>query len=371
MNQKRRRFKTIATVVALYSLLTACATWQSIVRHVKDDPEPNRGVLVNHELHAAEGLECSDCHESSAAERMSFADHDTCSICHDIPENSVTAPLAFAEDVSCKKCHTRDDFSVAPRSQFITEEIRFDHQNHESAEVSCAECHAEPDIPMHTDTSLMAECMACHEQTNYTFIGLAKTDVEAAEFQSNECMVCHRELTTDTVPQFRHGQRIAHDSPEAWKRLHGQESYVDAAYCMQCHVEEEDCMTCHRIMKPDNHTLAWNRRLHGAHAAWDSQSCSVCHEEDSCMKCHEHTSPVSHRGNFGAPQNNHCVQCHFPPESSCTICHESIEHSSTPRSPHDVNGGFAGNCALCHPGGIPGAAPHRSNPTVSCRTCHQ
>ena len=371
MNQNRRRFKIIATVVAVYAILTACATWQSIVRNAKGDRAPNRGMLINHDRHAAEGMDCTDCHETSAGERMSFVDHDTCLICHEIPEDSLTNSMAFTEDVSCKMCHTRNDFSVTPQYQLITEEIQFDHQTHENAEVSCAQCHDKPDRPMYTNASLMADCMDCHQQKSHTFASLANTTTEAADFQSNDCAVCHSELTKDTIPQFRRGQRIAHDSKQAWIRLHGQESYVDAEYCAQCHVEQEDCTTCHRLMKPGSHTLAWNRKVHGAHASWDSQSCSVCHEEDSCMKCHEHTQPRSHRGSFGVPRNNHCIQCHVPAETSCTVCHESIEHRSAPRSPHDADGGFAGNCALCHPGGLAGNAPHRINVTISCRSCHQ
>lgn len=370
MNQNRRRFKLIAGVGALYVLVTACATWQAIVRDIKGKPAPNRGVYVNHDLHASEGMECSDCHDMYAGERMSLADHDTCTICHEIPEDSLLDASKYVQDVSCDMCHTRDDFSVVPTNQLITDEIIFDHELHTTAEVSCAECHGEPDYPMHTNTSLMTACMDCHEQTEHRFAGVAQSSVDASSYQANDCTVCHRELTEDTIPQYRHGQRIAHDSPQAWKKLHGQESVVDPAYCAQCHVEEEDCMTCHRTTKPDSHTLAWNRKLHGAHAVWDSQSCSVCHEEDSCIKCHKHTQPRSHRANFAAPRNNHCVQCHVPADTSCTVCHESIEHLGSPPSPHN-DGGFTGNCSECHPGGIAGTPPHRTNLTISCRSCHR
>lgn len=370
MTQKKRRLRMFITVTGLYALLTACATWQSLVREVKGTPTPNRGVLINHDLHAAEGLDCSDCHEMTAGNRMSFVGHDNCSICHEIPEYSVDDVLSRVEDVSCDKCHVRDDFSISPRLQLVTDEIKFDHQIHETAEVSCATCHENPDKPFQYSDGLMAKCMECHQQSSHTFASLAQTTIEANGFTANECSVCHRELTKETIPEFRHGQRIAHDSPQAWTHVHGQESYMDLNYCTQCHTEQEDCTTCHRITKPDNHTVAWNQRLHGAHAQWNSQSCAACHEEDSCAECHSHTQPRSHRGGFGEPRNNHCVQCHFPTESSCTVCHESIEHRSAPRTPHDADGGDPGNCAECHPGGIAGTAPHRFNATVSCLTCH-
>ena len=371
MNDKKRRIKMIAMVVGLYGVLTACVTWQSFVREIKGTPEPNRGIEARHDIHAAEGLDCSDCHDSASGERMTFPTHETCSVCHDIPENSITDYTTFSEEVSCQMCHTRADYTVAPRIQLVTSEIKFDHEVHVAAETSCTECHENPDRQEFDYGDLMATCMACHENADHQFAGVAQTAVSASEFTSNDCAVCHNELTKDTIPEHRHGERIAHDSSSAWLKLHGQESYVDAAYCAQCHVEQEDCTTCHRLMKPANHTLAWNRKLHGAHAGWDSQSCSVCHEEDSCMKCHKETQPRSHRASFASPRNNHCVECHVPAETSCTICHETIEHRSAPRSPHDEGGGFPGNCAECHPGGLAGTAPHRINVTADCRTCHQ
>lgn len=371
MTSRQRKFRTVGTVGALYVLLAACTTWQSMVRTMTGPPPPNRGIIANHALHADEGLECLDCHEMTSGSRVSFASHEMCSVCHDIPEESIIAPLEFAEEESCQKCHLRDDFSVLPTRQIITNEILFDHQAHSDAQVSCATCHENPDRYDFEYGALMDTCMECHESTDHTFTSIAQSGRTAEEYRSNTCTVCHREITEDTRPQFRHGERIAHDSHDAWIQLHGSESYVDQAYCMQCHVEEEDCMTCHRIMKPDNHTLAWNRRLHGAHAQWDSQSCAACHEEDSCMQCHEQTQPLSHRSGFLAPRNNHCVQCHVQEENSCMLCHESIEHRTAPRMPHDVGGGFAGNCAECHPNGIPGVAPHLVNASVSCRTCHQ
>lgn len=367
----KQRFKLFATVVMAYALLTACTTWRSVLLHGKLPPAPNRGIIANHELHANVGMGCFNCHEVIQGERVSFVDHDTCMLCHEIPEDSLTEPLKFVGDSSCKKCHTRNDFSVAPKRQLITDEIIFDHEVHVTAEVNCTECHSNPDRPVAKTGVLMKACMECHEGHSLSFSGVATSGLMATSYQANECSVCHTTLTKDTIPTHRNGRRIAHDASTVWKKTHGQESYLDAAYCMQCHEEPDDCMTCHRIMKPDNHTIAWNRKLHGAHASWDSQSCSVCHEEDSCIKCHKNTEPRSHRGSFSAPKNNHCVSCHVPVENSCIMCHESIEHRTANRTPHDAGGGYTGNCAACHPGGIAGTAPHLINPTVGCLACHE
>ena len=368
----KQRYKLIATVGMVYALLTACSTWRSVFMHQGFVPEPNRGIVVNHALHAKEGLDCSDCHEVVAGARVSFVDHDSCMLCHDIPENSATEPAAFAQDTSCKMCHSREDYSVIPDRQVITEEIKFDHEVHVTAELDCTRCHEEPDRSMPKTGVVMEQCMKCHQDNAYVFTGLVASGLKAKAFKANECSVCHKEISKDSIPTHRHGRRIAHDKAGVWEKAHGAEASLDMAYCSQCHTDEQDdCMKCHRVMKPTNHTVAWNRKLHGMQAEMNSQSCSVCHEEESCVKCHKNTQPRSHRASFSAPRNNHCVSCHVPAETSCTICHESIEHRSAIRTPHDAGGGYAGNCAACHPGGIAGTAPHQINETVGCLACHE
>ena len=141
MKRDSKRLKTVVTVVALYGLLAACTTWQNIARNITGPPPPNRGIWADHELHADEGLECSDCHEVEAGSRVTFASHELCSMCHDIPDDALTDRLTYASEVSCQKCHWRDDFSVRPARQLVTDEVKFDHHVHATAEVSCKTCH--------------------------------------------------------------------------------------------------------------------------------------------------------------------------------------------------------------------------------------
>lgn len=190
-------------------------------------------------------------------------------------------------------------------------------------------------------------------------------------FAANDCAVCHREITEETRPLFRDGARIAHDAPDLWLKLHGRESRFDPQYCAMCHDQVADCEDCHFREKPQNHTIAWRRKPHGLRAVIDPQNCAVCHEEDSCVKCHQKTEPASHRAGFGGSLNRHCVSCHMPQQdNSCTVCHERIEHRSSGRSPHSL-GIYPANCAECHPGGMPHRAPHLTNNSVGCRSCHE
>lgn len=343
MPGESKGFKVAVAALTLCVVLGACVVFRGFT-HKKT----SRGLVFTHATHAAEGLECIDCHDLSAPE-LTLPKHDLCSICHDIPEEEPTAE-------ACGFCHTKPDYSVLARVAILSEETKFDHAPHEVAGLACAECHADPDKFALPAGPMMPVCMDCHEQV---------------DAKLTDCAVCHKELRLDVVPTFHGTKRIAHDSPRIWEKVHGSESQVDPMFCATCHDEQTSCADCHRITKPSNHTVAWNRKTHGILAGWDRMNCAVCHEEDSCMKCHESTQPTSHRGSFGPPQDTHCVQCHFPPENNCTICHENIEHLSSGASPHDVGGGFSGNCAECHPGGIAGRAPHVVNSGVDCRVCHE
>ncbi len=359
MNQAAYRWKASIALVGLCVLLAACVTtWRW-----GGEPDPNRGVRAKHAFHAENGLECLDCHEINAGQRVAFPKHDTCSMCHTIEEDAVP-------DQSCMTCHTRDDYSIEPLNVLLTEESKFDHSIHVEAELDCAVCHENPGEAIASPGKLMPICMDCHANADTPFTSIASTEIDAAAFRSNECAVCHRELSTETIPTSRHGERIAHDTPQIWERVHGQEAHVDQMFCAQCHDDRDDCTVCHQTQKPKDHTLTFNRNTHGLLASMNRQRCATCHEEESCRTCHEQARPVSHRGAFLGAQSSHCVECHFPPENNCTVCHDEIEHRAAPASPHTA-GPVDPNCGACHPGGVPGAVPHFLNQTTSCRTCHQ
>lgn len=321
--------------------------------------EAERGYRFSHALHLEQGLnDCTVCHgpgEEPGAP-MTIPGHDVCSVCHEIPESNLVAPEDPAEQQKCAFCHTRPDYTVTKWTPPLDKEVKWQHEVHTTAEVACTECHQQLDSRAFETTPLMPVCMDCH----------AKQRPEL-----NTCATCHTEITMDTQPKFRNGQRIAHDAPEIWRKVHGKEARIDPTFCATCHETQNRCDDCHSVNAPDNHTLMFKDRTHGLIATWDRNSCATCHEESTCLKCHQNKQPVSHRGSWGGERNNHCVNCHFPPErSGCTVCHETIEHQGAMRSPHTL-GTYPPNCARCHPGGLPNQAPHLLNSTVHCAVCHQ
>ncbi|MCC6796285.1 MAG: hypothetical protein IT366_14280 [Candidatus Hydrogenedentes bacterium] len=336
----------LAAIVLLASVAIAACVSSTLPKPAKKD----RGVKVNHQLHAEQGLDCATCHEAQEGGKISFPTHETCSVCHDINMDQPTAEM-------CNKCHTRgDDYGVTPLETRLKPELKWSHEPHAAKEVACDKCHgADPDTQGLPSGSLKPMCMDCH----------GKTDPKL-----NECSVCHNEMSDKVVPMFRGQSRIQHDVPAIWAHTHGSEARVDPKFCSMCHTEQNFCDTCHATQAPQDHTPTWRRKAHGIEAGYNRNKCSVCHEEDSCLQCHKNTTPESHKAAWGAPVNNHCTSCHYPAtKDNCTVCHESVQHITAPPSPHRALI-YPPNCRRCHPGSTPGRAPHAVNTTVGCKFCH-
>ena len=337
-----------SAVYAAALLAIVLGSWAGLSAPAARDPD--RGLTFSHDLHVdRHELDCIDCHRFFPGGEP-LPDHALCGVCHEIDEQ---AP----EPEQCGRCHTRADYSVDPLEPSLTAEQRFVHEPHLAQGVDCTVCHPNPQKRRLVRGPLMAFCLDCHEARGESL---------------TECSVCHNEITQESRPRFRGAGRILHDNPQAWQRLHGREYQVDPQFCALCHEDyEASCDACHRQNRPDSHTVSWRRTTHALHASWDRARCAVCHEEDSCLKCHQNTKPRSHRrGGWGNPADLHCTTCHFPESSgNCTVCHETIEHLDARPSPHS-RGSFPVNCGLCHPGGNPFRAPHPLNATIRCAECH-
>lgn len=340
----------VATIVLLCAFMACGNSWAAKNKRASD-----RGFRFPHDTHLEQGMDCEDCHLEEPGEPK-VPDHEFCSLCHD---NVVEE----TEELGCDMCHTRSDQSLDPLPKSLIEDIGFSHIPHIDKGVACTTCHEDPDRARLPKGPLMDFCRECHRQEEARL---------QEETRLTECDTCHQTIRQDLRPTFRGKARIMHDVPGLWERAHGHEYKVDPEFCARCHEEEgESCEQCHRMNPPSYHTLSWRRKTHGLRAARDRSTCAVCHEEDSCLRCHQNTEPTSHRAGWGSPRNRHCVSCHFPEQNNrCTVCHESIEHPRAMPSPH-VLAVYPENCALCHPGGQPHRAPHPQNSTVHCLVCHQ
>lgn len=356
------------------------------------------GPRMNHEIHA-EDLECADCHAfNEDTGRFDQPTQEFCVDCHeDIDEDKPPE-----EQIQNRFFTPEGNPRWQAAAKRYDDEVIFGHKQH--AALTCKECHGNPEAPAegrrgeHLYT--MAQCSQCHEQKQ----------------APNDCATCHQVLRKTTEPAS-HAQR--------WKRTHGQAFYrrnpvavtadqcemchTSQTYCDRCHQSEEPlshkrlwktrhgqivraargsqnarcdychtkpsfCEDCHLAEQPRDHTNIFRIRTHGPIAAMDRTRCMVCHTTDFCVRCHEDTSPLSHRGMFARGRNTHCVTCHFPIQRTrnCSTCHfNNPTHSTAPPLPPTHTPGS--NCRNCHnSAGGGGAQPLRHvDNGMNCEFCHK
>jgi len=135
-----------------------------------------------------------------------------------------------------------------------------------------------------------------------------------------------------------------------WSEYHGRsvEPSAGAASgtgtnCITCH-EKTDCVACHNVQAPRDHTNTWRTMSHGLMAGGDRERCQTCHRQDFCVRCHNETAPRSHVGGW---KTRHCTWCHFAsgftPDDGCAVCHRKAPHTS---APHPVK--LQVDCTQCH-----------------------
>ncbi|MBI2931082.1 MAG: cytochrome c3 family protein [Planctomycetes bacterium] len=301
----------------------------------------------NHASHLRRGPDCLSCHEDAETQaEAGMPSMESCLECHEELDQDPAKPPE-------RKASWYLDPSGRPVWSAFTEqspEIRFSHQAHATANVECAQCHVGIDKNKGLQPGLvqrMESCTACHA---------------AQAPRKNECSTCHTQLDRDHAPP---------DHLRMWSTLHGRRAREGPAAhtandCSMCH-QNDSCVTCHQTRLPDDHNGAWRFQPHGIAASIDRGRCTVCHASDMCVRCHEETSPRSHTAGWNAPQDRHCVSCHLPLQFSggCFACHRSAPgHDLVPPMPPWHN--LTMDCRPCHSIGL----RHPDNGDA-CTACHR
>ncbi len=244
-------------------------------------------VVFHHRVHLEEGLECSDCHDTSA--QPPVLDKEICTDCHDEPPSDFQLPARAA------------------RLPFV-----FKHLRH-ARKLECLECHRATAEETQKPGELVVEfdsCMGCHKK-------------KGAPVAANGCKTCHGvDQASVKPPEHRVAWLKRHGRESRWrdKKRHGEA-------CTQCH-RVDTCRSCHRTRRPESHTALWRMRLHGYEAVWDRDSCKTCHETGTCVQCHRTTKPQNHTGSWlsvhplvaQSTGNETCLVCHST--RFCVDCHE-------------------------------------------------
>ena len=191
------------------------------------------------------------------------------------------------EGLACTDCHTAADSSRSGRDLLLP------------AKATCAECH---------DVKDESQCVKCHtpgaSPRGYpTRPAVAQNFPHALHVKSGmQCAACHAEAGRDepVLPEM--------------------------ASCRSCHAtasQQSDCQVCHapgETLVPASHGPQF-RAQHALQAAWEQQSCAVCHTQTDCQECHngDNVRPRTHPLNYFF---DHAVDARSK-ELTCASCHES------------------------------------------------
>ncbi|MGE5181798.1 MAG: cytochrome c3 family protein [Acidobacteriota bacterium] len=319
-------------------------------------PPPRLPLIFAHARHLARGAQCAQCHPDAAASRSAVDNllptEAQCRACHAIERDQ---PAKQATPVAaCAGCHVgfAPDQTVA-RVYLTPTPLKFDHSAH--AQTACESCHPVRDVDLATQRELptMTSCLSCHrdgsEQRHCADCHLTKLGGLV------ETSFPHGEL----VPQ-RSG--LGDDHGPGFAQHHEQQARQVGATCNACH-DQSECVACHKgVVKPmdfhpGNYLLA-----HAVDARRGRPDCSACHRYQSfCVACHER-SGLATRGDtqFNSAEPNHlfhpvgwatttgigpnlhaqearrnissCTSCHR--EEDCLKCHSADSGNMVHASPH-------------------------------------
>lgn len=206
----------------------------------------------------------------------------------------------------------------------------FDHRLHvEDAGAACGDCHS----AMATSNSLLTrsmpghdECSACHDLDDTDACGTCHVDAEDpsgyAAKQSQVDLFNHESHVSSMDCDDCHG-----GAPE----FTAKPAKADCRGCHATLANLQDCALCHSAGAhnvPQSHDGLWEW-WHGVAAGSNAVSCTECHVQDDCQKCHggDNVRPRAHPLNFefshaldAKSSRVDCTVCHTEP-SYCADCH--------------------------------------------------
>ena len=243
--------------------------------------------------------------------------------------------------------------------------IIFSHKFHaEEVGTECLDCHVNVESSMTAESNLlpiMAQCYTCHDEddTDCEYCHVTEEYVEfinpPREIKFNhslhledsnlECIICHKGIN-----------EVDYSAAEQLPEM---------TQCMECHNDESassECAICHSetniaLLKPSTHLADWSRS-HALDARFNTNDCSMCHQESFCQDCHDvdqlvlvggelsdsySPNETTSGGSVGQALNRvHQLDYRFTHSfdakgkfSDCAVCHESNEFCTTCHNPED------------------------------------
>ena len=363
-----RGVANLAPTMGLFIALSACS-----------GPPPRDRIVFDHGPHLMRGDTCADCHAGAEGEPVE-ATLETRSAAHP----SVRAPSALLRpllptEAECRTCHDDEERDRCPRCHTSperagtyavrTDDIRFDHAQHERAEQGlCVRCHG-----VGADTRSVLT-FAPRRPDMQTCTGSCHQD----EMRELRCDGCHTDLYRygiDEIALIDHGP--------GFLRRHGEPARADSRLCSQCH-DPSYCEDCHssapgmqlEVVEPMLQHRDFIHRgdfisRHGIEADLERGTCARCHGTPFCDDCHRLSGvgggvgaasphppgwldPVSPFGHARAARRDlmSCVSCHeADAETTCVPCHRVGGVAGNPHPPGfgaGIDPLLSGVCRACH-----------------------
>lgn len=346
-------------------------------------PRPRTGVRFEHARHAK--IACLRCH-ASVVRSVSAADRnlpleEVCQPCH----AKETRPLSGGRPqhalAGCTTCHVgyRGGPTAPPQEPHPEARVHFSHRLHGERGVGCESCHplqqGSPTLPS------MSTCLACHEKTR------APSRCGSCHLTTKEGLLRTRFGSEILLPRGTL-RADAHDA--GFRRQHAAQARRAPSYCASCHASEQ-CLRCHNgTLRPLELHRGDYASFHAQDARRDQPRCASCHRSQTfCLGCHQRSGVASSAGGGFKPSTglvfhppgfssvvpgptHHahaarrnlrtCTSCHT--EESCIRCHGSRGVGKGGFSPHGP--GFVRSptcrmlaarnvrvCLRCHAGSDP------------------
>jgi hypothetical protein len=310
-------------------------------------------------------VECKLCHQfETSGEKATFPAHRECSMCHSIQDIKPRL-AADSKNDDCLGCHTSIEqnnpnykkirrFIVDPNTAQIARsevtptpvsmsgntmtgrDLKFSHNKHLSDDrnvgITCETCHT--DIDQKASISQLSipsmwDCTMCHESRR-----------TRNDFRISNCSVCHNQIAAGRKPRNHTLTERPFDHTAAFRIRHAEAARTPDAKCAFCHefvsvarpglqvtarteerpVPSGNCDECHSVMRPKSHTIRWRNDLHGRMAGMDRLNCAMCHQADTCERCHNER-PRSHNPINAFVNGGHRFQAQLN-QRSCFTCHE-------------------------------------------------
>ena len=209
--------------------------------------EPKQPIPYSHALHAGKlGIDCRYCHTGAEQSFEAMVPPtSTCMNCHDKVKTESPHIKKLAE------YHAKGEGVPWVRVHELPDYVKFPHQSHVQAGISCQECHGAIEemevVRVHSPMS-MSWCIQCHRRSSFSVDDLPEdltTDKGQKELKESKIaeILSEKAISSDkTINQVykmpwekaleKHNKKVIH---EGHRSLTDKRDFLPPTHCSGCH----------------------------------------------------------------------------------------------------------------------------------------